>query len=96
MARGDMLTVFCYDVSEDKRRRRVARTLEDAASRVQLSVFEGRMSEARANALSQRAASFLDTGDSLRVYVIGRNGERRTRVFGDGPPIETDEGYWLF
>jgi len=96
MARGEMLTVFSYDVSQDKRRRKIARLLEDAATRVQYSVFETRLSEARAAALSQRLASLLGEGDSLRVYVIGQNGERRSRVYGDGAPFECDNGYWLF
>lgn len=96
MARGEMLTVFSYDVSQDKRRRKIAKLLEDAATRVQYSVFETRMSEARAAALSQRLASLLGDGDSLRVYVIGHDGERRSHVYGDGAPFESDSGYWLF
>lgn len=96
MAGGEMLTVFSYDVSQDKRRRKIARLLEDAATRVQYSVFETRLSETRAAALSQRLASLLGEGDSLRVYVIGQNGERRSRVYGDGAPFESNNGYWLF
>jgi CRISPR-associated protein Cas2 len=91
-----MLTVFSYDVSQDKRRRKIARLLEGAATRVQYSVFETRMTEVRAAALSQRLAAHLGQGDSLRLYVIGHDGERRSRVFGDGAPFESDEGYWLF
>ncbi|MBL3553153.1 CRISPR-associated endonuclease Cas2 [Rhodovulum sulfidophilum] len=96
MSRGEMLTVFSYDVSSDKRRRKIARLLEDAATRVQYSVFETRMSRARAEALCQRLAAHLGEGDSLRLYVIGHDGEQRSRVFGDGAPFESDEGYWLF
>ena len=96
MAKGDMLTVFCYDVSNDSNRRRVAKHLEDHATRVQYSVFEARMSASRAAAISQKIAAWLQTSDSLRVYTIGANGEQRTRVYGDGPPIETKEGYFLF
>lgn len=96
MARGEMLTVFSYDVSSDKRRRKVARLLEDVATQVQKSVFETRMTEARASAIAQRLAALLGEGDSLRVYVIGHDGERRTRVYGDAAPIESNEGYWLF
>ncbi len=95
MARGEMLTVFSYDVSDDKRRRKIARLLEDAATRVQYSVFEVRMSRQRAEALAQRLAAHLGPGDSLRLYVIGHDGERRSRVYGDGTPFESAEGYWL-
>jgi CRISPR-associated protein Cas2 len=95
MARGEMLTVFSYDVSSDKRRRKIARLLEDAATRVQYSVFEVRMSRQKAEALAQRLAAHLGAGDSLRVYVMGHDGERRSRVYGDGPAFESTEGYWL-
>lgn len=95
MARGEMLTVFTYDVSSNKRRRRVARILEDAASRVQYSVFEGRMTRQKAAAVSQRVAAELDGTDSLRVYAIGRNGERRTRTYGQAVPIEPAGDFWL-
>ena len=96
MARGEMLTVFSYDVSENKRRRKIARLLEDAATRVQYSVFETRMTRRRAEVIAQRLAAYLGEGDSLRVYVIGHDGERRSRVYGSGAPFESDQGYWLF
>ncbi|WP_417847047.1 CRISPR-associated endonuclease Cas2 [Thalassospira povalilytica] len=95
MARGEMLTVFSYDVSENKRRRKVARILEDAATRVQYSVFEASMSKMRADSLGQRIAALLGDGDSLRVYVIGADGRARSRVYGDAAPFESEEGYWL-
>lgn len=91
-----MLTVFCYDVSNNYRRSKIADILEAQTSRVQYSVFEGRLTKAKAQAIAQRIAALLEDGDSLRMYVIGQNGERRTRVFGDGPPIANSEGYWLF
>ena len=96
MARGEMLSVFSYDVSQDKRRRKIARLPEDAATRVQYSVFEVRMTRRKADALAQRLASHLGDGDSLRMYIIGQDGERRSRVYGDGAPFESDAGYWLF
>ena len=96
MAQDDMLTVFCYDVSADKKRRRVAKLLEDIANRVQFSVFETRMGRREAEAVSQRVAAELGPGDSLRVYVIGKNGERRTHVYGDATPLMKDQAYWIF
>jgi CRISPR-associated protein Cas2 len=95
MARGEMLTVFTYDVSLAKRRRRIAKVLEDASTRVQKSVFEARMTRGRADAISQRIAALLDDGDSLRVYAIGADGLTRSRTFGATAPFETEEGYWL-
>lgn len=96
MSRGEMLTVFSYDVSDNKRRRKIARLLEEASTRVQYSVFETRMTKAKAESLAQRLSSLLGDGDSLRLYVIGHDGEARSRVYGDGSPLESDQGYWLF
>lgn len=96
MSRSNMLTIFCYDVSENKRRRKVAKVLEGNATRVQYSVFETRMSRRQADNVGQQVAAHLGDGDSLRIYSVGRNGERRSRVYGDGPPFESNEGYWLF
>lgn len=96
MARGEMLTIFSYDVSKNKNRRKIARLLEDAATRVQYSVFETRMTRQQAETISQRLAAHLGSGDSLRVYVVGHDGENRSRVFGDGAPFESDANFWLF
>ena len=95
MSRGEMLSVFCYDVGEDKRRNRIAKLLEKEAARVQYSVFETRMSEARCLSLSQRIAAELGDGDSLRVYVVSASGESRTRVYGDGPQPQNSSQFWL-
>jgi CRISPR-associated protein Cas2 len=95
MSQGKMMTVFCYDVSEDKRRNRISKLLVKEAMRVQLSVFEGRMTEARTLSLSQRIAANLGDGDSLRVYVMSASGEQRTRVYGDGPALQRGESFWL-
>lgn len=95
MARREMLTIFTYDVSDSRRRRRVARLLEDAATRVQYSVFEVRMSGTRAATVGQRVAALLGPGDSLRVYAVGADGMARSRVYGDGAPFEPEDGYWL-
>jgi len=90
-----MLMVFVYDVSSSRRRRKLAKTLEDHATRVQYSVFEARMDRRRADALARRAAAHLDRGDSLRVYAVAAAGLERSQVFGDGIPMDTAEGYWL-
>lgn len=93
--RGEMLMVFVYDISGNRARRRVAAVLEDRAARVQKSVFEARMSRAQADKLASRAAAHLDLGDSLRVYAVGEAGLSRSRVWGNGAPIEPKAGYWI-
>jgi CRISPR-associated protein Cas2 len=89
------LKIFTYDISCDRRRRRVARLLEEEATRVQYSVFEARLTERATARLTARIEKELDTGDSLRVYTVGRTGERHSRVIGDGVPVENGARYWL-
>ncbi|MFP5516981.1 MAG: CRISPR-associated endonuclease Cas2 [Alphaproteobacteria bacterium] len=94
MARDEMLTVFCYDVADDRARRRIAAVLEERAARVQRSVFEARLDARATRRLAERAARHLSAGDSLRVYAVGAAGRRRSLAFGP-PPLAEDQDFWL-
>ncbi len=91
---AEMLMVFCYDVADDRARRRVAAVLEAGAVRVQRSVFEARMSGRRADRLAEAAARHLGQGDSLRVYAVGAHGLARSRAYGPLPLPEAQD-FWL-
>jgi len=95
MARNSPLRIFCYDISCDRRRRKVASVLEDHATRVQFSVFEARMTPAAVNRLVRQIAALLAEHDSLRLYTVGTSGEKHCQVFGSGIPIESETGFWL-
>lgn len=95
MPLGQKLRILCYDVSCDRRRRRIAKILEDVASRVQFSVFEGRLSKRALAVVVADATKHLDKDDSLRVYTVGQTGERHCVVHGSGVPIDCESGYWL-
>jgi CRISPR-associated protein Cas2 len=62
--------VFCYDISSDRGRGKVAEMLEHELVRVQKSVFEGRMTAKRARYIADKIATQLHIGDSLRVYAL--------------------------
>jgi CRISPR-associated protein Cas2 len=95
MADGEMLMVFCYDVADDRRRRRVAAVLEDRAVRVQESVFEARLTARQAEAVLAAAAAELTPADSLRMYAVTAHGLRRSRTLG-GAPLPEDREFYLF
>lgn len=95
MAETEMLMIFCYDVSDPKARRKVAKALEDRAVRVQESVFETQMTPRAAQALFRHAASFLLTGDSLRLYAVPAVGRPHCRAEG-GAPIAEEREFYLF
>ncbi|MFH1060000.1 MAG: CRISPR-associated endonuclease Cas2 [Pseudomonadota bacterium] len=94
MAGAVMLTVFCYDVEENRDRRRVATMLQSLAVRVQKSVFEAWLPPEVAVRLSEKAAALLGPNDSLRVYSISADGYRRTKAYG-ATALLGPENYYL-
>lgn len=94
MPRATMFTVIAYDISQDRKRRRVATILEDHAVRVQGSVFEAWLTARQTEALRLRIERLLEPGDSLRIYVIAQAGLARCSAFG-GPVIGDTETYML-
>jgi CRISPR-associated endonuclease Cas2 len=95
MQRDRVLAVFCYDISRDRARTRVASLFEEDTVRVQESVFEGWTSRRRAEKLAARAAKQLGPTDSLRLYIIGPHDAIRTKVYGASVPVEAHEFHLL-
>ena len=94
MPRALRTMVFCYDISADAIRNKVARRLEKVAVRVQKSVFEARMTAARAHRLGNDLAALLADTDSLRVYAIDAGDQRASRAWGT-PPMATAADCWI-
>lgn len=67
-----MLYVVCYDIVDNRRRRKVSNVLLDFGSRVQKSAFECDLkTAAKRRELLRRVKPLLDTQtDSLRVYRV--------------------------
>jgi CRISPR-associated protein Cas2 len=93
MAEVEHTIVLCYDVVGASTRRRVAKFLEERLVRVQYSVFEGRLPPSRAHRLFDATAAMLDETDSLRLYIMTREGLEKSRVHGGAPLPE--EGNFL-
>lgn len=89
------LQVITYDISDDRRRRRIARLLEEVGTRVQFSVFELRVSDRKLGDLIEAAEAELSDGDGLRVYVCGKSGEQKSFSIGSGIDIDRDQGFWI-
>lgn len=95
MSDTEMLVVMSYDVSDNKLRRRLSKLLEQHMTRVQRSVFEARLTGDQTDAVAQAAEQHLAPGDSLRVYTVGADGLRRSRMIGDGAALQEAADYWL-
>jgi CRISPR-associated protein Cas2 len=95
MAETEHAIVLCYDISRAATRRRVATFLEERLVRVQRSVFEGRMTPSRAARLFKAAVAKMDEGDSLRLYVLDKDGLAKSMSHG-GAPLPENSNFYLY
>ena len=81
--------VISYDISDDKRRSKAAKALEDYGRRVQYSVFECRLLPAEFEKLKKRLKFFVrESQDTIRFYFIGAEDVGRIQVLGAGKVTE--------
>jgi CRISPR-associated protein Cas2 len=95
MADARVFAVFCYDIARDKARARISALLEEDAVRIQESVFEGWMSEKRAQQLARKAWKLAGPDDRIRLYMLSPRQALRTQAFGAAPPVEADDFHLL-
>lgn len=83
-----MYILVTYDVQTDtlqgqRRLRKVARLCMDYGQRVQNSVFECVLTEVQLLELQNKLQQVIDTtNDSIRIYYLNRNENRRIITFG--------------
>jgi len=64
-------TVICFDIADNRRRRRAVRVLESFAYRAQESVFEGCLDAGERRRLKAALASAIKASeDRLAIYVL--------------------------
>lgn len=80
---GEMLTLVAYDITNDKRLRRVAQLCEDYGVRVQYSVFECHLDEDEFNHFWLGLLGLIDEAeDRLVAYKIDARSARETLTAG--------------
>lgn len=80
---------IAYDVSDDRRRRRVSRVLEDFGTRVQFSVFDCQLEERALLELRELLAAEIDQSlDGVRFYRLCRRCRGHVEVMGLGRILE--------
>jgi CRISPR-associated protein Cas2 len=90
--------VVAYDISNDKRRRKIGEALEAFGKRVNYSVFEIQVkSKAQMRALEEELLKELDPkNDSLRFYHLCQNCVEKSWSLGDEPaPFENNAIYYF-
>lgn len=90
-----MLHVVCYDISSDKARDRMSRTLLDFGVRIQESVFECVLNTAlRAEMIARLQRVPLGADDRVRVYRVCERCVEQVEIYGEGD-ITRDPDYYL-
>lgn len=91
-----MYILVTYDVQTDtlagqRRLRKVARLCMDYGQRVQNSVFECVLTEVQLAELKHKLENVMDmTCDSLRIYYLNRNENRRIITLGKNNAIDIE------
>ena len=80
-----MFVVISYDISQDKRRNKVAKTLQDYGARVQYSVFEVNLERKQIDQLRRELHKLIDADqDSIRFYTLCQACYKQIDVLGVG------------
>lgn len=83
--------IITYDISDDKRRKKVSDLLEGYGRRVQYSVFECVLEPAKYKELQKRLRQRVREEDSIRFYPLSRHTLQNVEVWG-GAPITPPPG----
>ncbi|MDI6770720.1 MAG: CRISPR-associated endonuclease Cas2 [Anaerolineales bacterium] len=76
--------VVSYDISNDRRRTKVMKTLEGYGAHVQYSVFECRLKPVEIAEMRKQLKKLVGKADSARLYFIGAEDVKRIEVIGSG------------
>jgi CRISPR-associated protein Cas2 len=80
--------VIAYDMTDNRRRAKLARLLESLGFRVQGSVFEGYLSSNEVDRMLKKALKLIDPNeDSIRVYPICKDCREKMTILGQGEVI---------
>ena len=90
-----MFFVVAYDISNDQRRNKVAKILEDFGDRAQYSVFEMELIRPeQLNDLRSRVEQVIEpTADGVRVYFLCQNCREKATVLGQGQIYRDEDTY---
>ena len=90
-----ILVIYDVDTTEkagQKRLRKVSKACLDYGQRVQNSVFECELSEVQLCVLKERIKGIIDNSlDSVRIYHLNRNENRRVEVLGVVTSYDVDD-----
>ena len=91
-----MLYLVSYDIPDDRRRTKLAKTLKDFGDRVQYSVFECILDQELLDKMTARIQAIIVAAeDSVRVYSLCAGCEKAIAIIGKGEVTREEEVYIL-
>ncbi len=91
-----MLYIIAYDVPDDRRRTRLAKTLLDFGDRVQYSVFEARLDAVLLGEMLDRIRAIIDNElDSVKIYPLCSTCEQAITTLGQERKLYEEDVYIL-
>ncbi|ALB39672.1 MULTISPECIES: CRISPR-associated endonuclease Cas2 [Nostocales] len=84
-----LLYVIVYDITCDKRRKKVSDLLEGYGQRVQYSVFECILNQTKYSELQKRLRKQIKSSeDSIRFYPLSKHTFNQIETWGEPPVTE--------
>ena len=94
--RRSLFVVVSYDISDDRRRTRVMKTLKNYGAHVQYSVFECDLKPQDLKRMQEQVKRLIDKRqDNVRFYRLCEGCLRRTQVVGRERVLALEEFYVL-
>lgn len=92
-----MYLLITYDISSDKKRRKIDKLLSSYGVRVNYSVFEIDIRRHLLPRLKEKLTSHMDERDSVRLYILDKNAVESARELNPkrGDPFDMEESYVL-
>ncbi len=90
-----MFCIVSYDISDNKKRNKVAKILLDYGTRVQYSVFECNLDDDLLKKMTSRVSKVVSEDDSVRIYALCAKCKATVKIFGSGKLTEDEEVYIL-
>ena len=88
------LFLVAYDIPDDGTRTEVADELENWGYRVQYSVFECDLDQARCLLMVERLSKLICAKDSIRIYRICQACASEAILLGRGRPVMRDRDFY--
>ena len=90
-----MFYIVSYDIPDDKKRNRLAKTLLDFGTRVQYSVFECNMDDKLLEKMTKRIEKIISDEDSVRIYALCAKCKGVVKILGRGNLTKDEDVYIL-